>query len=514
MIHVLRSHFQTFIDKCRASISVQLLSVVLIISSSVSFVIATAQLAFDYTQEINELNKELGLIQRGYSDEISQSIWDMNDSQVRAGLQGIHNFTDIQYVEVVADGKIIYQTGTLPLSKSLRKTFPLIHKKDGKPVHLGDMTVVASTAQVFNRLKTKMFFIFMSQLLKTWIVSTFVLIIIRHILVRHLVAITSYLKTLDFSSLNKDFRLDRKNSVPDELDILVEAINRMKANLYHAHQESNEFNQRLERKVVERTHLLEESQRVITEQQKVLVASAKMSALGEMAGGIAHEINNPLAALQSISYQVNELLTEDPIEKDEVVKMTSMMIKLTERISKIVQGLRSFSRDGSIDLAHRVDVQHLVDDTLSFCGERFKAHGIQLIVESVPQGMQFEGRETEISQVLLNLLNNAHDAIAEMKEKWVRISFEDLGESIEIHVTDSGTGIPPEIQKKLFQPFFTTKEIGKGTGLGLSISFGIVRRHGGQLILDESNPHTRFVLRLPKKQDLQGDLGKRITNRV
>ncbi|HEX4924120.1 MAG TPA: ATP-binding protein, partial [Bdellovibrionales bacterium] len=116
-------------------------------------------------------------------------------------------------------------------------------------------------------------------------------------------------------------------------------------------------------------------------------------------------------------------------------------------------------------------------------------------------------RPTQISQVLLNLLNNAHDAVAEQTEKWVKLDVRDLGDSVELSVTDSGAGIPPEIQEKIMQPFFTTKQIGEGTGLGLSISKGLVDSHHGQLRLDAKSKNTRFVVLLPKTQqpaDMKG----------
>jgi signal transduction histidine kinase len=101
--------------------------------------------------------------------------------------------------------------------------------------------------------------------------------------------------------------------------------------------------------------------------------------------------------------------------------------------------------------------------------------------------------------VALNLLNNAFDAIQSLEEKWIKISFSDIGDWVKIIVTDSGPGIPFDVQMKMMQPFYTTKEIGKGTGLGLSISKGIIERHNGRLYLDNTSPNTQFVIALPKK---------------
>lgn len=140
---------------------------------------------------------------------------------------------------------------------------------------------------------------------------------------------------------------------------------------------------------------------------------------------------------------------------------------------------------------------------MAFCRERFKHHGIELSLESTTSEFAVECRPTQISQAILNLLNNAFDAVENLAEKWVRVSVKDMGVALTVAVTDSGKGIPKNIRNKILQPFFTTKEVGKGTGLGLSISRGIVAGHGGQLFIDASAPNTSFVIRLPKRQNPQ-----------
>jgi signal transduction histidine kinase len=121
------------------------------------------------------------------------------------------------------------------------------------------------------------------------------------------------------------------------------------------------------------------------------------------------------------------------------------------------------------------------------------------VSETYPR-LTIECRPTEISQILLNLLNNAFDAVFSLSEKWVELQVEELPDEIRIQVTDSGSGISKGIREKLMQPFFTTKEPGKGTGLGLSISNRIALKHHGKIYLDESCKNTRFVLVLPKRQ--------------
>ena len=254
------------------------------------------------------------------------------------------------------------------------------------------------------------------------------------------------------------------------------------------------MNHSLEQKVQDRSEKL-----IKVEEQ--LFNSTKMAALGQMAGGIAHEINTPLAVIKTVTGQIAEVLEEEQAPDRKMLREMAKTAETTvDRIAKIVTGLRQFSRDGSKDGFQEVSAQHLIESTVTLCQERLKNNSISLIIETMNKDIFFEGREVEVSQVLLNLLNNAHDAIADEKEKWIRIAVVDLDQWIEFHITDSGHGIPADQQKKIFQPFYTTKEVGQGTGMGLSISLGIIQNHNGEIRIDSNCPHTRFIVCLPKAQ--------------
>lgn len=246
---------------------------------------------------------------------------------------------------------------------------------------------------------------------------------------------------------------------------------------------------------------LDEANSQIDEQRQNLFASSKLSALGEMSAGIAHEINNPLAIISGKLQQIKSMTRRENLDPPTVLKHVEAAEKTVERISKIITGLRRFSRDCGHDQFETATLRTILEDTLSLCEARFKNHDVKLRFPPLETTeIALECRSTQISQVLLNLLNNAFDAIAECPDRWINVDFKDAGNSIEVSVTDCGHGIPLEIQEKIMQPFFTTKEIGKGTGLGLSISTGIAKSHGGELKLDRASQNTRFILKLPKKQ--------------
>ncbi|WP_141732740.1 ATP-binding protein [Oligoflexus tunisiensis] len=241
-----------------------------------------------------------------------------------------------------------------------------------------------------------------------------------------------------------------------------------------------------------------ESERLIEIHKAQLVMSSKMAALGEVAAGIAHEINNPLSIIQSIGYVLKHG-SKDSLVRDTIVREAGDRIEqTTKRITRIIKGLLQFAREAEPEQKMNVMIRSVLDDTLSFVQERFQHHGIQLKVEDFDPTLQLHCSPTALSQILINLLSNAFDAAWPSTDKWVTIKVRDIGKVLEIEVSDSGQGIPFAIRDKIMQPFFTTKEVGKGSGLGLSISKGLAEKMGGRLFLSLETPYTSFVLELPK----------------
>lgn len=234
-------------------------------------------------------------------------------------------------------------------------------------------------------------------------------------------------------------------------------------------------------------------------QRRTLIESSKMSSLGEMASGVAHEINNPLTIIQVNAGLVRKKLDDEVIDRQTLKQKLTKIETTADRIARIVRGLRSFSRNAEADPMEIVKISDVVEDTLELCQERFKSHSIDFRVNAVAN-VQIECRAAEISQVLMNLLNNAHDAAEDQNEKWVELDVAADEQFVRLSVTDSGSGITPETIQKMMEPFYTTKVVGKGTGLGLSISKGITEAHHGTLIYDSRSKNTRFILSLPLKQ--------------
>lgn len=235
----------------------------------------------------------------------------------------------------------------------------------------------------------------------------------------------------------------------------------------------------------------------IEEKEKLLIQSSKLSSLGEMAGGIAHEINNPLAIIQLNASQLRRLIIAEKFEKTKSISMLEKIESTTSRIGKIIDGLRNFSRNEVGEKQEKVLFSKLMSDVEGLCHERLKRKNIRFeVIQKVE--IEIACRVIQLEQVLVNLINNSYDAIQASTDPWIRMqAFMDDKEFLNIVITDSGNGIPATIAKKIMQPFFSTKPIGEGTGLGLSISFAIIASHEGSLTYNPESPNTQFLIKLP-----------------
>jgi C4-dicarboxylate-specific signal transduction histidine kinase len=265
-----------------------------------------------------------------------------------------------------------------------------------------------------------------------------------------------------------------------------------------AEQEIRLLNANLEQRVRERTAQIEAASRELQASQDQMASSARLSALGTMAGGIAHEINNPLAIILASAENLTRLAETTQAEDSALVR-NAIRIKITaDRIAKIVSSLTRVAREGSTDEFTEVPIRQIVDETLALCAERFRANNIRLTVPSIDSSLLIRCRETQICQVLLNLLQNAFDAVMNSAgDRWVELEVAVRPPWAVLSVIDSGPGIPAQLRQRIMDPFFTTKPVGKGTGLGLSLSSSIAAEHGGLLELATDSVQTCFVLKLP-----------------
>lgn len=226
----------------------------------------------------------------------------------------------------------------------------------------------------------------------------------------------------------------------------------------------------------------------------------KLSSLGEMSAGVSHEINNPLMVIMGKAHTIKRDLAKIPDVDPIVIKRLSDIDLMVEKITRIIKALRTFSRNSENDPMEKASVNQIINSTLDLCREKFLTAGIKLNIEVDPE-LTIKCRPTEISQVILNLLNNAFDASTGSDNSSITIKAHKLHQQVEILISDNGQGISAHVVDKIMHPFFTTKEVGKATGLGLSISKGLVEGHQGTLTYVPGSGPTIFQILLPKYSD-------------
>jgi len=231
------------------------------------------------------------------------------------------------------------------------------------------------------------------------------------------------------------------------------------------------------------------TQRVRMEDQ--MLQNEKLTSLGLLAAGVAHEVNTPLAV---ISNYIQMLGKQIPID-DPKQKTIERIVKQTFRASEIVNNLLNFSRTGSAE-AVEVDLNSVLEETLTLVQHPFKTARVNVLKNYASKLPPVLGSTTRLQQVFLNLFLNARDAMPGGGMIEVRTAA--YNGSIEVEVTDTGSGIPPEHLHRIFDPFFTTKSTGKGTGLGLSVSYGIIKEHAGKVdVRSTPGKGTSFRLEFP-----------------
>jgi len=243
---------------------------------------------------------------------------------------------------------------------------------------------------------------------------------------------------------------------------------------------------------------LEEKERELIVSQGRVHHANKLASLGEMASGMAHEINSPVQAISLIAQRIQRQIKKE-MTSAEIDNSMSKIITSVNKISEIIESLRKVSRDSTDEDFLDTRVSDLIQDSINMTEERFRVNNVQFGINyhGVSENTLVQCQRLQLSQVLINLINNAYDAIRDNNEKWISVDISKKHNNIRIAVIDSGTGIPKNIMERIFEPMFTTKEIGEGTGLGLSISREIVSAHNGQLYIDVKSPNTRFVIDIP-----------------
>jgi PAS domain S-box-containing protein len=222
--------------------------------------------------------------------------------------------------------------------------------------------------------------------------------------------------------------------------------------------------------------------------------TSKLASIGELAAGVAHEINNPLTGVMGYA----QLLMDKQAVSQDVKDDLQKIYEESQRAVKIVQNLLRFARRYKPEKEH-ADINDLLERTLELEGYKLRTSNISLTINLVPELPLILADSNQLQQVILNLITNAEQAMVRTKRKGkITVTTEKVKDYVRIAITDNGPGISPEHITRIFDPFFTTKEVGSGTGLGLSVSHGIITEHGGRIYAEsESGKGATFIIELP-----------------
>jgi signal transduction histidine kinase len=270
----------------------------------------------------------------------------------------------------------------------------------------------------------------------------------------------------------------------DEIGQVAQGFNFMSESLLHSYAD-------LEGKVEERTNQ-------IRQLQQEIVQTAKMSAVGQMISGVAHELNNPLTVIMGFT-ELTRLKHASPGGDPDELKLMNDVYLQADRCRKIVANLLQFARKAKPEFEN-IRANDLAEQVLKLREYEFQTRNVSLVREYDDGNPEFCADKNSVQQVLLNLINNAYDAIRETDRAgtiWVRT--QGLDDGVKFEVMDDGTGLSePE---RIFEPFYTTKEVGRGTGLGLSVCYGIIKEHNGAITAANWEKGARFTVTLPYARD-------------
>lgn len=428
------------------------------------------------------------------ASSLSRPLWDYSEQTTNSIIRATLTDDEIVKVKVLdGNGKIFYSVDNTQKNTSTDpgRIFFIERAITHDDKMIGKVQIFYNTNGVYLALNEMLIHFMITRLMQLALTLLTVLIFLNLGFLKRINLLSQQAQKLDRQILDEPFSWEHGDPI-DELGLNLEnarkSLNELFMEVKIKNDELYKLNQELESKVRKKT--------------QQVVHAARMVALGEMAAGVAHEINNPLTVILATSKSLDNGLSKNRHSTEEISQRLKKITMMSERIDKIVKGLRSFSGHSEKEQMKKVPLQQIFSETLVLCQEKLKNNSITFYIVSMPE-IEIECRSIEISQVLLNLINNASDAIKNLERKWIAVEAVVLQDNtLQIKVTDSGSGIEPEIASKIMQPFFTTKDADRGTGLGLSISSGIIEDHQGRLWLDQEAKNTTFVLQVPIGRDM------------
>jgi signal transduction histidine kinase len=480
----------------RQRIGVRLLTFILLFSSLVTLISTLSQLYFDYRQQVSSIEARMSDIEKGYADSLAAGLWNVDPEQLQLQLNGIVRLSDIRFAQVreVARGatKPLLVTAGKPAEKSyLRHEIPLVFTSQNVPHLVGYFTIGATLDDVYQRLMNTAVVILISQGIKTFIVSMFIIFIFYRLVTRHIVDIAFFLDKHDSRQSAPQLTLMRKpRPLPDELDRMVEAINAMSNDLYTTNLELAGANVELENDIAIRQAKEQEMRQMI---EKLVEANAALDRFAYIA---SHDLKEPLRNITSFTQLLSKRYV-GKLDKD-ADEYIAFVVASAQRMYDLIDDLTVFSSISSKETKFSlVSSQSACENALQNLRESIKENKAEISVDQLPN---VQGDSIQLMEVFQNLIGNAIKFHRPGERSKVRVTVEEDGNYWRFAVADNGIGVASSKQDifEIFRRLHTVTEY-PGTGIGLAICKSVIQRHKGQIWF-ETKPGvgTIFYFTLPR----------------
>ena len=474
---------------------------VLTTSAMLSTVLTVAQIGFEFQEKRSQLKSVIAGIESSLLPSIGQRMWDFDLASLPDQFRGMMGNVDLAHVKLESDkGKIIFDEGRPGFTAKypIESVFPIEFTNQGIKSRIGTLTLIFFSDKIIEEIQFHFVTLLIFNMIKTFIVALVLIHLFKRTVTNRLQEILNYFARVDShkgDGARPLLSVKRADPTEDEITDLVNFIESHDKELFM-------LQERMRDKIENQEKALEDSDVTIKVERARAESAARTAQLSQMASGIAHEINNPLAIISGHLNLARIELTKENPKSDRISESIKKSDMTVMRIAKIITGLRSYARDGQHDPMELVNIAELMSDTQDLVVSRITSGGVKLdIVNHCQESATVFCRRVHVAQIIVALINNSFDAVKGSQEPWIRIEIFNDNNCFRLLVVDSGRGIPAAVAAKIFDPFYTTKDPGEGTGLGLSIAHGLASDHKGSLRLLASEANTTLELTIPEPRE-------------
>lgn len=482
----------------RTRLSVRIPVFVLLFSVIIAAGASIIQLFIEYKKESDLIQSRMKQIELSVTGVLAVSIWKLDEEQIKLQLNNILQIPDMRYIKVESPdlGDII--AGEQPTGDIMSQTYPLTYgESGGEQVQVGNLHVTASLEGLYTRLQDRALLIMLTEAIKTFLVSIFILMLIHFLVTRHLTRMARYVRDLNISKLDEELKLTSRGEHHrvDELDELVSAINTMLTDLKNTHSELQKSHITLENKVALRTKEL-----VLAKEKAEEASQAK----SEFLATINHELRTPLTSILGGLGLITKGVRGEVPEK--MASPIDIAYRNSKRLLLLVNDVLDIAKieAGHLTLKYsEINLYDFLKQAVMLNQAYAETFDVEVTLIACPEDLTMYADENRLQQVMNNLISNAIKFTRPGDA--VEITAKQLDDFVEISVTDHGHGIPDNLKKNIFEKFTQadssdTRTTG-GTGLGLAISKSIVELHNGSInfksVIDEG---TTFYITVPVKK--------------